>query len=88
MNFADIDKLLGTRRVPLAVCMPEETDTVMAAYEASNMGFVECIFVGNQEIIKGYIDQVAPGFKPEHSCRDSEAAFKSVELVRTNRASA
>ncbi len=90
MNFADIDKLLGTRRVPLAVCMPEETDTVMAAYEASNLGFVECIFVGNQEIIKGYIDQVAPGFKPEiiHAATPEEAAFKSVELVRTNRASA
>jgi len=62
----------------------------MAAYEASNLGFVECIFVGNQETIKGYIDQAAPGFKPEiiHAATPEEAAFKSVELVRTNRASA
>ncbi len=90
MNFADVDKLLGARRVPLAVCMPEEVDTVSAAYEASNMGFVDCIFVGNQEIIKGYIDQVAPGFKPEiiHAATPEEAAFKSVELVRNNKASA
>jgi phosphotransacetylase len=90
MNFADVDKLLGARRVPLAVCMPEEIDTVSAAYEASNMGFVDCIFVGNQEVIKGFIDQVAPGFKPEivHAATPEEAAFKSVELVRNNKASA
>ena len=90
MNFADIDKLLGARRVPLAVCMPEEADTVSAAYEASNMGFVDCIFVGNQETIKSFIDKVAPGFKPEiiDAATPEEAAFKSVELVRNNRASA
>ena len=90
MNFADIDKLLGARRVPLAVCMPEEADTVSAAYEASNMGFVDCIFVGNQETIKSLIDKVAPGFKPEiiDAATPEEAAFKSVELVRNNRASA
>lgn len=90
MNFADIDKLLGTKKIPLAVCMPEETDTVLAAYEAANLGFVECIFVGNKDIIKGYIDQVAPGFKPEiiHAATPEEAAFKSVELVRNNKASA
>ncbi len=90
MNFADIDKLLGTKRVPLAVCMPEEADTVSAAYEASNMGFVDCLFVGNRETIKSFIDRVAPGFSPEiiDAATPEEAAFKSVELVRTNRASA
>ena len=90
MNFADVDRILGAKRVPLAVCMPEETDTVSAAYEASNLGFVDCIFVGNQEVIKSFIDKVAPGFKPEiiHAATPEEAAFKSVELVRNNRASA
>lgn len=90
MNFADVDKLLGTRRVPMAVCMPEDTDTVMAAYEASNQGFVECIFVGNKDIIKGYLDKSAPGFNPEivHCETPEEAAFKSVELIRLNKASA
>ena len=90
MNFADVDKILGARRVPLAVCMPEEVDTVAAAYEASNLGFVDCIFVGNPEVIKGIIDRVAPGFKPEIIPADTpeEAAFKSVELVRNNKASA
>ena len=90
MNFADVDKILGARRVPLAVCMPEEVDTVAAAYEASNLGFVDCIFVGNPEVITGIIDRVAPGFKPEIIPADTpeEAAFKSVELVRNNKASA
>lgn len=90
MNFADVDKLLGTRKVPMAVCMPEDIDTVSAAYEASNEGFVECIFVGNRDIIKSCIDKVAPGFAPEiiHCDTGEEAAFKCVELVRENRASA
>lgn len=90
MNFADIDKLLGANKTPLAVCMPEDSDTVLAAYEASNMGFVNCIFVGNQDIIKACINQVAPGFNPEiiHAATPEEAAFKSVELVRLNKASA
>ncbi|NCB39441.1 MAG: phosphate butyryltransferase [Erysipelotrichia bacterium] len=90
MNFADLDKLLGTQKISLAVCMPEETDTVLAAYEASNLGFVNCIFVGNQDIIKTYIDQTAPGFKPQiiHANTPEEAAFKSVELIRENKASA
>ncbi|HNX74310.1 MAG TPA: phosphate acyltransferase [Candidatus Rifleibacterium sp.] len=90
MNFADVDKILGARRVPLAVCMPEEVDTVAAAYEASNMGFVDCLFVGNPEVIKAIIDKVAPGFKPEiiPATTPEEAAFKSVELVRNNKASA
>lgn len=90
MNFAELDKQLGTNRIPLAVCMPEEADTVSAAYEASNMGFVECIFVGNEKTIKTYIDQIAPGFKPEiiNAETPEEAAFKSVELIRNNRAKA
>ncbi len=90
MNFSQIDKLLGHGQTTLSVCMPEDTDTVLAAYEASNMGFVKCIFVGNQEMIKACLNQVAPGFNPEiiDAQTPEDAAFKSVELVRTNRASA
>ena len=90
MNFSELDKKLGTGRIPLAVCMPEEADTVSAAYEAANLGFVDCIFVGNEKIIKTLIDKVAPGFKPQiiHSETPEETAFKSVELVRTNKAKA
>ncbi len=90
MNFSELDKKLSSGRVPLAVCMPEEADTVSAAYEAANLGFVDCIFVGNEKIIKTFIDKVAPGFKPEiiHCETPEEAAFKSVELVRNKKARA
>ncbi len=90
MNFKELDRKLSAGRIPLAVCMPEEADTVSAAYEAANLGFVDCIFVGNQKLIKGFIDSVAPGFKPEiiHCETPEEAAFKSVELIRTNKAKA
>ncbi len=90
MNFNELEKKLGSNRIPLAVCMPEEADTVSAAYEAANQGFVECIFVGNEQIIKTYLDKVAPGFNPEIINADSpqDAAFKSVELVRSGRAKA
>ncbi|MGM0598769.1 MAG: phosphate acyltransferase [Candidatus Rifleibacteriota bacterium] len=90
MNFAELDKKLETRKIPLAICMPEDPDTISAAYEATNLGFVECIFVGNQEIIKSFLPKVAPGFNPEiiNATTPEEAAFKSVELVRQNRAKA
>lgn len=90
MNFNQLEKKLGSNRIPLAVCMPEEADTVSAAYEAANQGFVECIFVGNKQIIKTFLDKVAPGFNPEIINADSpqDAAYKSVELVRTGRAKA
>ncbi|OQB50420.1 MAG: Phosphate acetyltransferase [bacterium ADurb.Bin157] len=90
MNFADIDKLLGTERIPMAVCMPEEEDSIIAAYEASNRGFVECILVGNANVIHSYIEKYAPGFNPEiiHADTPEMAAFKCVELVRNGRASA
>lgn len=90
MNFADIERKLGTSQVPLAVCMPEQADTVKAAYEAHNAGFVKCIFVGNASLIKTCIDTHAPGFNPEIISADTpeEAAFKSVELIRDNKAQA
>lgn len=90
MNFRELDKKLSLGRVPMAVCMPEEADTVAAAYEAANLGIVDCLFVGNESIIKSYIDKVAPGFKPQiiHAETPEDAAFKSVELIRTKKARA
>ncbi len=90
MNFAYIDKLLGTNRVPLAVCMPEEEDSLVAAYEASNQGFVDCILVGNEKNIREHIDKYAPGYSPEIVPADGpeDSAFKTVELVRQGRAAA
>lgn len=90
MNFADIDNLLGSKKISLAICMPEEVDSITAAYKASKLGFVNCIFVGNTEVMQQFIDQYTPGFKPEmiHTETTEEAAFKTVELVRTGKASA
>ncbi|MBP5469426.1 MAG: phosphate butyryltransferase [Candidatus Riflebacteria bacterium] len=90
MNFADIDHLLGSKKVSLAICMPEEIDSITAAYEASKLGFVNCIFVGNIEVMQQFIDKCAPGFTPEmiNAETPEEAAFKTVELVRTGKAKA
>ncbi len=90
MNFADIDHLLGNKKVSLAICMPEEVDSITAAYEASKLGFVNCIFVGNIKIMQEFIDKLAPDFKPEmiNAETPEEAAFKTVELVRLGKAKA
>lgn len=90
MNFADIDKMLNNKTIPLAVCMPEEEDSIVAAYELSQKGFIKCIFVGHQDVIKNYIDKYAPGFCPEiiNAETPEEAAFKTVELVRLGKAAA
>lgn len=90
MNFADIDKCLTGKKVNLAVCMPEGLDSVAAAYEAASQGFVNCIFVGNDKLIRHYIECVSPGFEPQIiNCETpEEAAFKTVELVREHKADA
>lgn len=90
MNFSDIDHLLGNKKLSLAICMPEEVDSIIAAYEAYKHGFVNCIFVGNTKIMQEFIDKCAPGFTPEmiNAETPEEAAFKTVELVRTGKAKA
>jgi phosphotransacetylase len=90
MNFSELDSLLSSNKVPMAICMPEDADTVSAAFEASNLGFVDCIFVGNESLMKACIERVAPGFTPEliHAETPEEAAAKSVELVKEGRAKA
>lgn len=90
MNFSDIDRLLGSNKVSLAICMPEEVDSIMAAYEATELGFVKCIFVGNAAVMKDMIAKHAPGFEPEmiNAETPEEAAFKTVELVRLGKAAA
>ena len=90
MNFSDIDNLLGNKKLTLAICMPEEVDSITAAYEASKHDFVNCIFVGNIDRMQQFIDEIAPDFKPEMIAAQTpeEAAFKTVELVRNGRAKA
>ena len=90
MNFEELDKKLGSNKVPLVICMAEEDDTVLAAYEASNLGFVDCIFVGRKEIMTNCINRVAKGFSPRmlNAETPEEGAFKSVELIRNGEAKA
>ena len=34
MNFANLESKLSTRKIPLVVCKPEDTDSILAAKEA------------------------------------------------------
>lgn len=90
MNFTELNSKLQSNKVPLVICMAEETDTVSAAYEASNLGFVDCIFVGRKNKMEACIERIAPGFKPElvNVENAEEAALKSVELIKSGRAKA
>ena len=90
MNFASIEQKLQSNRVPLAICMPEDTETIGAAFEASNLGYVDCIFVGNPDVMKEGLRTVAPGFSPRmvEASSPEDAAAKTVELVRQGEAKA
>ncbi len=90
MNFAELEKKLKANRVPLIVCMPEDQEAVLAAQEAMEMGYVDCVFVGNRDKITELVKQVGGGFQPEIVDADGEeaAAAKSVELIRSGRGKA
>lgn len=90
MNFKELDQKLGSNKVPLVICMAEEKDTIVAAYEASNLGFVDCIFVGRKEVMQKCIETHTPGFNPKlvHVDSPEDGAAKSVELIRTREAKA
>lgn len=90
MNFSDIDEKLGKNKLTIAVCMPEDENSIEAVYEAYTIGFANAIMVGNQEIISNLLKIKAPNFHPDiiNAQTPEEAAFKSVELVRNNIASA
>jgi len=90
MNFTEIEKKLNSRKIPLAICMPEDDETVAAACEAAELGYVECYFVGNSEKIKILLEKTRTGFYPKIIAADTEAdaAFKTVELVRNGEAKA
>lgn len=90
MNFAGLENKLKNKKVRLAVCVPEEAEAVAAAKEASDLGYVECVFVGNRERMKAAIVAGAPGFAPEMiDCEtDEAAAAAAVQLVRDGKASA
>lgn len=88
MNFTELNNKLQSNKIPLVICMAEGADTVSAAFEASNLGFVDCIFVGRKAIMEACIEKVAPGFKPEFVNVENaeEGALKSVKLIRNGTA--
>jgi len=90
MRFCDLDSKLKTGRVPLAICMPEDVEAVLAAREASDLGYVDCIFVGNPAIMNPLLEREAPGFTPRivEALTPEAAAASTVELVRTGQAKA
>ncbi|HEY9069004.1 MAG TPA: phosphate acyltransferase [Candidatus Ozemobacteraceae bacterium] len=90
MRFSDLDAKLQTGRVPLAICMPEDVEAILAAKEASDLGYVECLFVGNPDVMKPLLDKETPGFSPRLiDARTPEAAAAAtVELVRKGEAKA
>ncbi len=89
MNFSTIEKKLRSGKTPLAVCMAEDPETVAAAREASGLGYVDCLFVGNPDVMKPLIGE-EKGFSPSiiEARSPEECAAKSVELVRTGKAKA
>jgi len=90
MNFREIEKKLVSKKVPLVVCKPEDTESICAAKEAEELGYVECLFVGNPKTISRFVDSCAPGFSPKviPAETEEEAAFKSVELIRNKKGNA
>ncbi|MFZ2960077.1 MAG: phosphate acyltransferase [Candidatus Ozemobacteraceae bacterium] len=90
MNFAWLETRLKALRIPLAICMPEEPEIVAAAKEASDLGYVDCLFVGNLDRMRAAISVAAPGFSPEMiaASTEEEAATATVRLVREGRAKA
>lgn len=81
MRFSDLDAKLQTGRVPLAICMPEDVEAILAAKEASDLGYVECLFVGNPDVMKPLLEKETPGFSPGSS---KPALPKPPRLPRSN----
>ncbi len=90
MNFANLEIKLSTKKIPLVVCKPEDTDSILAAKEAFELGYVDCIFVGNPDVIRKILEKETPGFAPEivPALTEEEAALKSIQLIREKRANA
>ncbi len=90
MNFATLETRLQSQKIPLAICLPEDPETVTAAREASDLGYVDCLFVGREAAMRQMLDRAAPGFAPRlvPVQSEEEAAARAVELVRTGEAKA
>jgi phosphotransacetylase len=88
VNFTDIEGKLKSQKVPMVISLPEDDESILAAYEAYQLGYVECLFVGNPAVISQKIDRLGCAFSPEiiSVSSEEEAGSKSVELVRSGRA--
>jgi phosphate acetyltransferase len=94
-HFYKLHSLLKQRAehpaIPTAVCWPSSTVSLAGAVEAAEAGLIQPILVGNAEeihqIAKELNLNVAP-YKLIDVATEDEAAAKSVELCRTNRAGA
>lgn len=90
MTFAELETRLQSRRTPLAICLPEDPETVIAAREASDLGYVDCLFVGREGPMRDALAKAAPGFTPRlvPVATEEEAAARTVALVRAGEAKA
>ena len=64
MNFSDIDNKLGKKNLTMAVCLPEDENSIEAVYEAYINGFANAIMVGCKETIESLLLTKAPKYKP------------------------
>ncbi len=90
MTFAELETRLKSQKIPLAICLPEDPETVSAAREASDLGYVDCLFVGREGPMRDALAKAAPGFAPRlvPVASEEEAAARTVALVRAGEAKA
>jgi len=77
--------------IPVAVCWPSSTVSLAGAVEAAEAGLIDPILVGDSEEIHQIAEDLKLNIKPYRLIdvkTEEEAASKSVELCRTNRAGA
>jgi phosphate acetyltransferase len=94
-HFYLLHSLLKTRAehpaIPVAVCWPSSTVSLAGAVEAAEAGLINPILVGSTEEIMQIAKDLSLDISPYRIIEvatEEEAAAKSVELCRTNRAGA
>jgi len=94
-HFYLLHSLLKTRAehpaIPVAVCWPHSTVSLAGAVEAAEAGLIDPILVGDATEIAAIAKDLNLNIKPYRLIEvatEEEAAAKSVELCKTNRAGA
>ncbi len=90
MNFAELEKKLGGKKTPLAICMPEDLDTLEAAAEAAEIGLIEPVLVGRSDHLTPLFKQcaLAARWRLVPVSDEAAAAVETVRLVRDGEAKA